>query len=126
MRLPSRLSSTICGPPFNGVLGCLGCAAFLTIPPKCTDPVLRGWKGSVTSYCRNSPVPKQDTYRKRSSSERLMSVIKGGTALNPCKRGGKFAGSAGSAGISITFLMAHLSFSRYQVQTEAERSFREI
>src|SRR5260370_42407364 len=81
MRLPSRLSSTICGAPFNGVLGCLGCAALRTIPPRCTDPVFRGGNGSETSYCKNSPVPKQETYRKRSSRERLMTVITAGADL---------------------------------------------
>src|SRR2546423_796289 len=74
------------------------------MPPRCTDPVFRGWKGSETSYCRNSPVPKQEIYRKRSSSERLMSVISGGTALKPCSRGGRLAGSAGSAGNFDYFL----------------------
>src|SRR5947199_5779527 len=96
------------------------------MPPKCNDPVFLGWNGSDTSYCRNSPVPKQDTYRKRSSSERLISVIKGGTALNPCSSGGKVAGSAGSAGISITFLMAHFPSSRYHTQIDAERSLSEM
>src|SRR6476659_7314615 len=95
------------------------------IPPRCTDPVFRGWKGSETSYCRNSPVPQQETYRKRSSSERLMSVTNGGTALKPCRIGGRLAGSAGSAGISITFLIPHLPLSRYQIQIDAERSFSE-
>src|SRR5580700_535760 len=88
MRRPSRLTSTICGAPFNGVLGCFGCAALRTIPPRCTDPVFRGRKGSETSYCKNSPVPKQETYKKRSSRDRLMSVISGGTALKPCNSGG--------------------------------------
>src|SRR5205085_589086 len=99
--------------------------AFRTIPPKCTDPVFRGWKESETSYCKNSPVPKQETYRKRSSSERLMSVMSGGTALKPCSSGGRVAGSAGSAGISITFLIPHLPLSRCHSQIDAERSFSE-
>src|SRR5258706_11426338 len=89
----------------------------------CTDPVFRGWKGSETSYCRNSPVPQQETYRKRSSRERLMSVMNGGTALKPCRIGGRLAGSAGSAGISITFFIPHFPLSRYQIQIHAERSF---
>src|SRR5947209_3742955 len=58
-----------------------------------------------------------------------MSVTNGGTALKPCSRGGRFPGSAGSAGISITLRTAHLLFlppsSRYHVQMEDERSFRE-
>src|SRR5207249_5045833 len=59
-----------------------------------------------------------------------MSVTNGGTALKPCSRGGRFSGSAGSAGISITFRTAHLLFlppsSRYHIQMEDERSFREM
>ena len=39
-----------------------------------------------------------------------MSVTSGGTALKPCSSGGRSAGSAGSAGISITFRTAHLPF----------------
>src|SRR5213082_4143923 len=58
-----------------------------------------------------------------------MSVTNGGTALKPCSRGGRFPGSAGSAGISITLRTAHLLFlppsSRYHIQMEDERSFRE-
>ena len=55
-----------------------------------------------------------------------MSVISGGTALKPWRRGGRSAGSAGSAGISITFFTFHfdppLFPSRYQTQTDADRS----
>ena len=39
-----------------------------------------------------------------------MSVMNGGTAPKPFSMGGSSWGSAGSAGISITFLMAHLPF----------------
>src|SRR5712692_10041746 len=95
------------------------------MPPIRTEPVSFGLNGSETSYCRNSPVPQQETYRKRSSRERLMSVTNGGTALKPCRNGGRVAGSAGSAGISITFLIPHLPLSRYQSQIDAERSFSE-
>src|SRR5258706_12850987 len=73
------------------------------MPPICTEPVFFGCNGSETSYWRNSPVPKQETYKKRSSSDRLISVISGGTALNPCKSGGNVAGSAGLAGNSDFF-----------------------
>src|SRR5262249_19667643 len=131
MRLPSRLSSTICGPPLSCCPGLLGWAARLTIPPIRKELIFFGWNGSLTSYWMNSPVPQHETYRRRSSTERLMSVTKGGTALKPCKNGGSWAGSAGSAGISITFLIAHCSFEpfllacRYHNQTDAERSFRE-
>ena len=45
-------------------------------------------------------------------------------ALKPLSTGGSWSGSAGSAGISITFLTAHLSPSRYQVQIEDERFSR--
>src|SRR5438876_8059355 len=59
-----------------------------------------------------------------------MSDTNGGTALKPFNRGGSFSGSAGSAGISITFRTAHLLFlppsSRYHIQMEDERSFREM
>src|SRR5215472_10335049 len=99
------------------------------MPPRWTESVFFGLAGSETSYWMNSPVPQQETYRKRSSSERLMSVTNGGTALKPCSRGGRFAGSAGSAGISITLHTAHLLFLppslRYHIQMEDERSFRE-
>ena len=105
MRLPSRLTSTICGPPFSGSLAeFVGCAALRTIPPRCTEPVFRGWNGSETSYCRNSPVPKQETYRKRSSSERLMSVISGGTALNPLQQRRQACGIGGLGGNLDHFL----------------------
>src|SRR5688572_16778246 len=101
------------------------------MPPIRNEPTFRGLKGSVTSYWMNSPVPQHDTYRKRSSSERLMSVTRGATALNPCSSGGRLAGSAGSAGISITFLTAHFPFplsppSRYHSQMDDERSFNEM
>ena len=32
-----------------------------TMPPSCTLPVSTGLNGSVTSYCRSSPVPQHDT-----------------------------------------------------------------
>jgi hypothetical protein len=53
-------------------------------------------------------------------------VTSGGTALKPFSTGGKRSGSAGSAGISMIFLTAHLSPSRYQVQIEADKSLRLI
>ena len=43
-------------------------------------------------------------------------------ALKPLSIGGSWSGSAGSAGMSITFLTAHRSPSRYQVQIDDERS----
>src|SRR5688572_25803092 len=129
-REPSRLISTICGPPLSGSPGFAGWAARLTTPPMRNEPVFRGLNGSVTSYWMNSPVPQHDTYKNRSSSERLMSVTSGATALNPCNSGGRDAGSAGSAGISITFLTAHVPVplsppSRYQTQMDDERSFND-
>src|SRR6185503_14220725 len=128
MRLPSRLISTICGPPFSACPGLLGCAARSTIPPSLKELTFFGLNGSVTSYWMNSPVPQQETYRYRSSIDRLMSVTSGATALNPWRIGGSFAGSAGSAGISMTFLIAHLPFaplwpfSRYQTHIDDDRS----
>ena len=53
-----------------------------------------------------------------------MSVTSGGQALKPFSSGGRSSSLAGSAGISITFLTAHLSPSRYQVQIEDERFSR--
>jgi hypothetical protein len=42
-RRPSRLISTICGPPRSRVSGADGCGVSLAIPPNCTDPVSRGF-----------------------------------------------------------------------------------
>src|SRR6059036_3136405 len=62
-----------------------------------------------------------------------MSVTSGATALNPCRIGGSFSGSAGSAGISMTFLIAHLPIvpfepfwpaSRYHSQIDDEVNIR--
>ena len=64
-----------------------------------------------------------------------MSVTSGATTLNPFKIGGRFAGSAGSAGISITFRIAHspvdplpffLLVSRYHSQIDDDRSFSDM
>src|SRR5439155_17690505 len=115
-----------CGLTFKASLGLLGSSARLTMPPMRTEPVNFGLKGSDTSYCRISPVPQHATYRKRSSSERLMSETSGGTALNPLSNGGNCSASAGSAGISMIFRAPHLPLSRCQTQIEAERSFSEI
>src|SRR5207248_6259245 len=130
MRFPSRLSSTICGPPFSGTLGTSLCAWRRTMPPNFTEPVFTGSNGFETSYCSSSPVPQHETYRYRSSSDRLMSVTNGGTALKPFNSGGSWSGSAASAGISITLRTCHEAFpfepSRYQVQIEEDRSFSEV
>src|SRR5215212_9271445 len=90
----------------------------------CSEPVCLGLNGSDTSYCNSSPVPQHDTYSCWSSSDRLMSVISGGTAPKPLSIGGSSSGSAGSAGTVITLRAAHLPLSRYHIHTEAERSFR--
>src|SRR4029077_1415707 len=99
------------------------------MPPRWIEPVFLGFAGSETSYWMNSPVPQHETYRKRSSSERLISDTNGGTALKPFNSGGSFSGSAGSAGISITLRTAHLPFlppsSRYHIQIEDDRSLSE-
>src|SRR6267142_571620 len=126
MRLPSRLTSTICGPPLRGWPGLAGCAVRLTIPPNRIELTFFGLNGSLTSYWMNSPEPQHETYRYRSSTERLMSLTRGGSALKPCNSGGSLAGSAGVAGISITFLISHFEPSRYHSQIEDERSFSEI
>src|SRR5437762_9429506 len=73
----------------------------------------------------NSPVPQQATYRNLSSSDKLMSVTSGGTALKSFSIGGSFSGSAGSAGISITFFVSHVPLLRCQSQTDADKSFSE-
>src|SRR5262245_2165002 len=102
------------------------------MPPSETEPTFFGLNGSVTSYWMNSPRPQHETYRKRSSTDRLMSVTSGATALKPCRSGGSLSGSAGWAGISITFLIAHdpdpfddLPFSRCHNQIDEDRSFND-
>lgn len=119
-RLPSRLASTICGPPVR--TPALGCEPGAAIPPRRTLPVSLGANGSLTSYWRKSPVPQHDTYRKRSSSDRLMSVTSGGTAPNPFSSGGSSSASAGSAGIVITFWIFQSPPSRCHIQIDADRS----
>ena len=59
-----------------------------------TEPASFGFLGSVTSYCRISPVPQQATYRNLSSMDRSMSVTSGGTAPKPCRSGGSWCSSA--------------------------------
>src|ERR687893_2309794 len=93
------------------------------MPPSCTDPVSRGCAGSLTSYCLSSPMPQHDTYSCWSSTERLMSVISGGTAPNGFSAGGRASASADCAGIVITFSAAQLPPSRCQRHTEADRSW---
>src|SRR5438093_12406219 len=53
--------------------------------------------------------------------ERSMSVTIGGTAPNPCKRGGSWSLDAGSGGIVAVFSMWNLPPSRHQVQIEPSR-----
>src|SRR6266566_8883921 len=90
-----------------------------------TEPVFLGLNGSETSYCKNSPVPQQEMYRNLSSSDKLMSVTSGGTALKSLSIAGSFSGSAGSAGISTTFLRSHAPLSRCHSQIDADKSFSE-
>src|SRR5437667_8563436 len=125
IRLPSRLTSTICGPPASGWLGFFGCGVRLTIPPIRTEPVFFGLNGSDTSYCKKSPVPQQETYRNLSSRDKLMSDISGGAALKSLSIGGSIAESADSAGISITFFKSHAPSLRCQSQTDADKSLSE-
>src|ERR1700690_1011992 len=101
------------------------------MPPTCTEPINLGLNGSETSYWRISPVPQQEAYRNRSSTERLMSVSNGGTALNPCRSGGSWLASAGSAGISMTFFTSNFPFdpflfARCHSQMELERSLSDV
>src|SRR6266508_1624257 len=95
------------------------------MPPMRTEPVFFGLNGSETSYCKNSPVPQQETYRNLSSSDKSMSDTSGGTALKSLSIGGSFSGSAGSAGISITFFKSHAPVSRCHSQTDAYQPFRQ-
>src|SRR4051812_46919732 len=91
------------------------------IPPMRTEPASVGLRGSETSYCRSSPVPQHATYRKRSSSDRSMSVTSGGTAPKPLSSGGRSSAGVGSAGIVMVFSMWNLPSSRHQVQIEPSR-----
>jgi hypothetical protein len=52
----------------------------------------------------SSPVPQQETSSVRSSTLSAMSVMSGGTAPNGCSAGGSCSVSAGSGGISMTFV----------------------
>jgi hypothetical protein len=49
------------------------------MPPRWSEPVFFGLTGSETSYWMNSPVPQHETYRKRSSSDRLMNLVDAAT-----------------------------------------------
>src|SRR5436189_207845 len=53
--------------------------------------------------------------------ERSMSVTIGGTAPNPCRRGGSWSLDAGSGAIVAVFSMWNLPSSRHQVQIEPSR-----
>ena len=92
------------------------------MPPSRTEPVSRGLNGSATSYCLSSPVPQQDTYSQRSSTDRSMSEISGGTAPNGFSAGGRSSGSAGSAGMVMTLRTAQRSPSRCHSHTDPDRS----
>ena len=94
------------------------------MPPIRSVPVSFGLNGSDTSYCRRSPVPQHEMYRYRSSTDRSISVTSGGQALKPLSMGGNRAGSAASAGMSITFVTAHCSPSRCQTLIDDDRSLR--
>src|ERR1051325_7873684 len=52
-----------------------------------------------------------------------MSDTSGGTALKYLSIAGNFSGSAGSAGISITFFKPQAPLSRCHSQTDADKSF---
>src|SRR5258708_21338918 len=53
--------------------------------------------------------------------ERSMSLTSGGTAPNPCRRGGSLSLDTGSGGIVAVFSMWNLPPSRHQVQIEPSR-----
>src|SRR5215218_10227759 len=91
-RLPSRLTSTIWGPPARGWSGAAGWDWRRVMPPSLTEPVSRGLKMSLTSYCLSSPVPQQETYSQRSSTDRSMSETSGGTAPKGLSAGGEQLG----------------------------------
>jgi len=59
-----------------------------------------------------------------------MSVSSGGTALKPCRSGGNWLGSAGSAGISMTFLISNFPFelpsARRHNQMELDKSLSDV
>ena len=109
-RLPSRLISTICGPPASGFEGC-GCGVRRAMPPMCTEPtslveriadvVLTHLAGSparhVQIFIVEREVDVSDQWRHR--RERF-------------EHSGSCSGSAGSAGISITFFIVPLAVAR--------------
>src|SRR5688572_31546794 len=98
------------------------------MPPMRVEPLSCGLNGSLTSYRRSSPVPQHDTYSQWSSTERLMSETSGGTTPNPWMIGGSSAGSAGSAGMVMTFFAFHSPLpsrafsSRYHMKIDDDRS----
>ena len=67
-------------------------------------------------------MPQQDTYSQRSSTDRSMSEISGGTAPNGLRAGGSSSGSAGSAGMVMTLLATHRSPSFCHRKIDPERS----
>jgi hypothetical protein len=94
------------------------------MPPSLTLAVSRGARGFVTSNRLSSPVPQHETNRERSSTLSAMSVTSGGTAPNGLSRSGSWSGSAGWAGIVMTFSAAtRPSSPRFHSHTEAERSW---
>src|SRR5207248_10744185 len=93
------------------------------MPPMRTEPVFFGLNGSETSYRKNSPVPQQETYKNLSSSDKSMSDTSGGTALKSLSIGGNFSGSAGFAGISITFFISPSPLFFCQNHTDSDKAF---
>src|SRR5438094_9706403 len=93
------------------------------MPPMRTEPVFFGLNGSETSYCKNSPVPQQETYKNLSSSDKSMSDTSGGTALKSLSIGGNFSGSAGFSGISRNFLSSHRPLFLLEIQTDPVKAF---
>src|SRR5215218_2517506 len=87
------------------------------MPPSLTEPVSLGLNGSATSYCLSSPVPQQDTYSQRSSTDRSMSETSGGTAPKGLRAGGEQVGVgrlgrdgdglAGGPGVAVAVPQPH-------------------
>ena len=91
------------------------------MPPRRTEPVSRGRKMSVTSYCLNSPLPHR--HKERAVVHRQGDVgDQRRHRPDGLSAGGSRSGSAGSAGMVTTLVAAHRSPSRRQKKTDPDRS----
>src|SRR3954454_19227639 len=97
------------------------------MPPRRTEPVSRGLRGSETSKRLSSPVPQHETTSERSSTDRAMSVTSGGTAPKGWRVGGSWSASAGSAGGGGTLSALKAPSPCFShSHTEADRSAVEV